>query len=180
MSLFPKQVLQGLMEDHGKDTRTWPQELQDLLDPSIEAVQMSPPLSGQIDQRLNREYEYYWAKDVCGATPDHSRIGAMKFDGWEQATTRDVKMKNEDTVKGRNKDGFSNEIRNGDLILMKIPVMRWRQMRKAQNMAAVQTAYPQPYGGNGQPMSLEQFTPGIKTKFIDEQEIDKIRHNAQV
>jgi hypothetical protein len=179
-SALPKKIVDQMFEDHGKNTNSWPTELQDLVNPSIEALQLSPPLSGQIATRLNRDFEYYWARDIGGATPDHSRVGAMKYDGWDFATTEDVKMCNEDTVKGRNKSGFSNEIRNGDLILMKIPKMKWRQMRKAQNLEAIRMAYPQGFGQDGAPMSSANLTPGIRTNVMSEAEIDSMRAGARV
>jgi hypothetical protein len=183
--LVPRQLMQQFVEDHGKDPSKWPQELQDLMNPNIQARQLSAPISGQIEKFLNTEFAYTWAKDVCGATPDHSRVEELRYDGWDYATTDDVVMCTEDTVKGRNKErksadgkGFSNEIRSGDRRLMKVPIMRRREQRKAQNLKAMQMAYPQPFGGDGRPMTLEQFTPGMNTKFATEAEISAIKQNS--
>ena len=35
----PRKLMEQLVEDHGKNTATWPSELQDLVNPSIEARQ---------------------------------------------------------------------------------------------------------------------------------------------
>jgi hypothetical protein len=171
---IPKKLMEQLVEDHGRNTSLWPQELQDLVNPSIEARQMYTPLSGQIKERLNREYEYFWAKDICGANPNHERVGALRYAGWDFATTKDVKMANEFTVKGE------SEIRNGDLVLMKIPMMKWKQMRKAQNMEAIQMAYPQAYGYDGQPMTAANLTPGMRTYMGSEADVEEMRGKARV
>lgn len=155
------------------------EELQDLLNPSISARQMSPPISGTIKKRLNREYEYFWARDRNGQDPDHSRVEQLRGDGWEYATTKDVQMATEDTVKGKDKDGFSNEIRSGDRRLMKIPVMRWKEMRKAQNLQAIQQTYPQGRGQDGTPMGLSNMTPGVRT-YLSDEPIESIRARAVV
>lgn len=155
------------------------EELQDLLNPSIAARQMSPPISGTIKKRLNREYEYFWARDRNGQDPDHSRIEQLRGDGWEYATTKDVQMATEDTVKGRDKEGFSNEIRSGDRRLMKIPMMRWKEMRKAQNLQAIQQTYPQGRGQDGTPMGLSNMTPGVRT-YLSDEPIESIRARAVV
>jgi len=168
--------MQQLVEEHGKNTNLWPSELQDLINPSIQARAVQAPQNGKIAKRLTSEFEFFWAKDVCGQVPDHSRVEGLRFDGWEFATTDDVKMANEFVVKGRNKsvkskdghpDGFSNEIRNGDLRLMKIPILNWREIRKSQNLAALQTAYPRAYDNVGGPMSTSNMTPGMKSSFVD-------------
>lgn len=170
--------MKQFVEEHGRDISKWPMELQDLLNPTIEARQLNPPLSGSIEKRLNKEFEYFWAKDVCGQTPDHSRVEDLRYMGWDYATTADVKMCSDDTVRGKNKEGFSNEIRSGDRRLMKIPMQRWREMRKAQNMTAMQMAYPQPFDTAGRPMTLEDFTPGINTYFADQAQVDRIKQNS--
>src|SRR5580698_5579010 len=98
-----------------KDTETpinASEELQDLLNPSISARQLSPPLSGQIKKRLNRECEYYWARDRNGQDPDHSRVEQLRYTGFEYASTKDVEMCSEDTLKGRDEKGFTDEIRS--------------------------------------------------------------------
>jgi hypothetical protein len=154
------------------------EELQDLLNPSIVARQMSPPISGQIRKRLNRECEYFWARDRNGQDADHSRVEQLRADGWEYATTKDVQMATEDTVKGKDKDGFSNEISSGDRSLMKIPMMRWKEMRKAQNLQSIQQTYPQGRG-EGTPMGVGNTLPGVRT-YISDESVEQIRGRANV
>jgi hypothetical protein len=166
MSAIPPKLVEQLIEDHGRNTALWPSELQDLVDPSISAKQLNPPLSGQIERRLNRNFEYFWAKDVCGANPDHTRVEELRYVGWDFATTEDVRMCSEETVKGRDKKGFSNEIRSGDRRLMKIPMQKWREMRKSQNVQALQMAYPQVYSSDGKPMTARNLIPGVNTREV--------------
>jgi len=103
----PQSFIKGLRDSETSINAS--DELKDLLNPSISARQMSPPISGTIKKRLNREYEYFWARDRNGQDADHSRVEQLRGDGWEYATTKDVQMTTEDTVKGRDKEGFSNE-----------------------------------------------------------------------
>jgi hypothetical protein len=179
-AVLPPKLVQQLFEEHGKNTASWPTELQDLVNPSIQARQLNAPLSGQIEKRLNREYEYFWAKDICGQNPDHSRVEELRYTGFEYATTDDVRMCSEDTVKGRDKNNFSNEIRSGDRRLMKIPMQKWREMRKAQNINAIQMAYPQGFGADGGPMTAANLTPGMKTYLGSEADVDAMRRGAIV
>jgi hypothetical protein len=183
---IPGPLMTQLIEEHGKNTQLWPSELQDLINPSIQARAVQAPQNGKIDKRLTAEFEFFWAKDVCGQNPDHSRVEGLRFDGWEYATTDDVKMANEFVVKGRNKsvkskdgnaEGFSNEIRNGDLRLMKIPMRTWREIRKAHNMAALQTAYPRAYDNAGGPMSTTNMTPGMRSGFVNDDKIAEMANS---
>lgn len=185
-SVIPKQLMKNLVDEHGKDVSRWPQELQDLIDPSIIAVNIAPPLTGKVDAFLNTDYQYYWAYDMCGATPNHDRVESMRWAGWEYATTDDVRMCSEATIKGRNpkrssKDGgigWSDEIRSGDRRLMKLPMRLYRAARKAQNTAAFQMAYPTPFGATGQPMSAANLVPGLRSEMLSDEEIEKTRRNA--
>src|SRR6266404_3040089 len=156
-NVVPPKVMEQIYTDHGKDYSKWNQELQDLFDPTISARQLNPPVSGLIANRKNTSMHYHWAKDVCGGTPDHTRVEEMRSIGWEFANTDDVEMTNDFTVKNRDRKNFSNEIRNGDLRLMKIPVQRWREKRKAENVSAYQMAYPQAFGATGRPMRTEDL-----------------------
>ena len=168
-NVVPKKVMEGIITDHGSDTRNWNQELQDLFDPSIAARQLNPPVSGHIALRKNTSMHYHWAADKCGQNADHSRVEEMRAIGWDFASTDDVEMANDFTVRNRRggkPDGFSNEIRNGDLRLMKIPLQRWREKRKAENVAAFQMAYPQAYGATGVPMSSANLIPGMKSELV--------------
>lgn len=153
------------------------EELQDLLNPSIQARQMSPPISGQIKKRLNRECQYFWARDRAGQEPDHSRVEQLRADGWEYATTKDVQMCTEDTVKGKDKEGFSDEIRSGDRRLMKIPMLRWKEMRKAQNLQAISQTYPQTRGVDSTPMGVGSTLPGVRT-YLSDESVESIRGRA--
>jgi hypothetical protein len=95
-------------------------------------------------------------------------------------------MCSEDTVVGRNdkvksKDGkgFSNEIRSGDRRLMKLPMRKWREGRKAQLLAAYQLSYPQPFDKNGQPMTSNNFRlDGFPTEMMDPEAITNERRKA--
>jgi hypothetical protein len=176
-NVVPPKVMEQIYSEHGKNYGEWNQELQDLFDPTISARQLNPPLSGKIEVRKNTNFQYRWAKDVCGSNPDHTRVEELRAVGWEFADTNDVKMANDFTVRNRNKNnGFSNEIRNGDLRLMKIPMQRWREMRKSENVAAFQMAYPQAFGTTGRKMSTENLAhplqsmdqqhPGMRNKLV--------------
>jgi hypothetical protein len=151
-------------------------ELRDLINPSIEARPLHLPESTRVREFKNKEMHYHWAFDRCGSNPKHDRVEKLRGAGWEFATTDDVEMFSADTVKGRNKNGFSNEIRIGDLRLMKVPELRWRQIRKAQNIAALDQINPR--RANKGPMSLESMTPGMKHYHVDEETIRAAAKNA--
>jgi hypothetical protein len=188
MSAISSSLMKLLVEEHGKNVNAWPSELQDLINPSIKARPVGTPENGKIVKRLNLEFEYFWAKDVCGQTPDHSRVEGLRYAGWEYATTDDVVMANDFVVKGRDKskktkdggEGFANEIRNGDLRLMKCPMEVWRGIRKGHNMAAMQLAYPQAYSSDGKPMTAATLTPGMHTSFVDDATIEEMRRGSVV
>jgi hypothetical protein len=182
---LPKALQRELIETHGKNLDSWPEELRDLMDSSITARNISPPISGKVETILNTDYHYHWAEDRNGQTPMHDRVESLKWAGWEFATTDDVKMATEDTVVGRDskktsKDGkgFSNEIRSGDRRLMKLPMRKWRESRKAQNIAAYQLAYPQPFGMDGKPMSAQNLIPGMRSEELDPAAITSERRRA--
>lgn len=176
---IPKPIVKQVLEDHGQNPSMWPEELQDLMNPSVAARTLSPPISGQIQKRMNRECEYYWAYDRCGQNPNHERVEQLRYMGFEYATTRDVQMYVEDTVKGRDKDGFSDEIRSGDRRLMKCPKQLWREFRKSQNLRAISQTYPQGRGDDGTPMSLGNLTPGMRT-YVSDEPVESIRARATV
>jgi hypothetical protein len=182
--VLPKALQRQLLEDHGNNAASWPQELRDMMDSSITARSISPPISGKVETIFNSDYHYHWAEDRCGQTPFHERVEGLRYAGWEYATTDDVKMASEDTVLGRNekkesKDGkgFSNEIRSGDRRLMKLPMRKWREHRKAANVAAYQLAYPQPFGMDGKPMTSGNFF-GFPTDTMDDNAITNERRRA--
>lgn len=182
---LPKALQRQLIEDHGRDINAWPEELRDLIDSSITARNISPPISGKVETILNTDYHYHWAEDRDGANPFHERVQGLKWAGWDFATTDDVKMATDDTVMGRDekrksKDGkgFSNEIRSGDRRLMKIPMKKWRESRKAQNIAAYQLAYPQPFTMDGKPMLGQNLIPGFNSEMMDPAAITSERRRA--
>jgi hypothetical protein len=189
---IPKKLMQQLLEEHGRNPQEWNQELQDLINPTIEARDIAPPLSGRIEKILNTDYHYHWAFDRCGSTPDHDRVESLRYAGWEFASTDDVRMCAESTVIGRkqgrpSKDGkgFSEEIRSGDRRLMKLAMGKWRSLRKAQNIAAYQMAYPQPFDAKGKAMTAENLIPGMPTRMLEPKEITEaheqaLRQNPQV
>lgn len=170
---IPPKLVEQLIEDHGRDISKWNDELRDLVDPTISARMLNPPLSGQIKLRKNRDFQYFWAKDVCGASPDHTRIEDLRSQGWDFATTDDVEMCSAETVKGRNGKGFSNEIRSGDRRLMKLPMDLWRAHRKSQLVLAYQYAYPQAMGNDGQPMTAKGLLPGLKTAVVGPESLEE-------
>ena len=186
MDTVSKQLLKHLIEENGPDQSKWSQGLRDLVDPSIEAVSISPPISGKVDEFLNTDYHYYWAKDVCGQTPFHDRVESMRYAGWQFANTDDVRMCSESAIIGRKgekkskdgRNGFSDEIRSGDRRLMKLPMRLHRSSEKARNMKAYQYVHPQAFGNDGKPMSAANLIPGMKSHFMDGAQIDEARRNA--
>ena len=182
---IPRKLMQQLLEEHGKNPQEWNQELQDLINPTIEARDISAPMSGRIDKIINTDYHYHWAFDRCGASPDHDRVESLRYAGWEFASTDDVMMCAESTIVGRSNNkksrdgkGFSEEIRSGDRRLMKLAIGKWRSLRKAQNLAAYQMAYPQPFDMKGKAMSAEDLIPGMKTRMLDAAEISEAHTQA--
>jgi len=159
-------VLEGIIADHGKDAKKWPQALQDLFDPTVPALSLAPPQAGRVKTHKNPNVHCHWAKDLCGEHADHSRVEGLKAVGWDFATTADVDMANEFVVKNRNGKGFSNEIRNGDLRLMKVPMMLWRQHEKAHLINSYQMTYPQAYGVTGKAMKAQDVAPGLRNEII--------------
>ena len=161
------------------------EETDALFNPSIVAKPLHVPMSGQILKRLNPEMEFFWTFDRNGQSPYHERVERLRAVGFEFATTDDVKMAVEDTVKGRVKrqDGkeFSNEIRNGDLRLMKVPKRRWLEIRKSQMLQAIMmtNARGKVMGEEGTIMTAQAMTPGVRTTLVDEP-IDSIRARAVV
>ena len=174
-----KGMLQRLMEEHGSDPEKWNEELQALVNPSIQAKPSHLPMSGNIKQLKDTTLQPYWAFDRCGADPKHDRVEQLRSDGWRFATTNDVEMMSEDTVKGRNKDGFSDEIRSGDRRLMVIPKRRWLEIRKAQLQQAMALANPRggAFTDDRRVMGVNNMVPGVRTEISDES-VDAIRARA--
>lgn len=164
------------------------EEADALFNPSITARPLHVPMTGQILKRLNPETEFFWAFDRNGQSPNHERVERLRSVGFEYATTDDCLMAVEDVVKGRDKakpskdgKGFSNEIRNGDLRLMKVPKRRWLEIRKSQMLQAIMMSNPRgkAMGDDGAVMSAQSLVPGVQTQ-VTEEPIEAIRSRAVV
>ena len=166
----PPNVIKQITGQDGIHPSQWNDELKDLLNPSISARPLHLPQSTRIKETKNKEFHYHWAFDRCGATPNHDRVERLRGAGWDYATTADVEMFSADTVKQK------NEIRIGDLRLMKIPLMRWREIRKAQNLAALEQINPRRRNNSG-PMTFENMSPEIRTYDSD---AESVRASATV
>jgi hypothetical protein len=157
------------------------EEADALFNPSITARPLHVPMAGQIQKRLNREMEYFWAFDRLGQNPYHERVDRLRAVGFEYATTKDVQMAVDDVIKGKDDKGFSNEIRNGDLRLMKVPKQRWLEIRKSQQLQAIMMMNPRgkAMGDDGTVMGVQSLIPGVRTTVTDEP-IEDIRARAVV
>jgi hypothetical protein len=167
----PQNVVKQILATDGTGIHPslWNDELKDLFNPSISARPLHLPESGRIKTVKNKEYMYFLAFDRCGSNARHERVEQLRAAGWEYATTDDVEMYSADNVKQK------NEIRSGDRRLMKIPMQRWREIRKAQNLAALDQINPR--RANAGPMSVESMTPGMASYTGDD---ESIRANARV
>lgn len=145
------------------------EEVDALFNPSITAKPLHVPMAGQIRKRLNSEAEFFWAFDRNGQNPYHERVEQLRSVGFEYATTKDVVMAVESTVLGKNNEGFSNEIRNGDRRLMKIPKRRWLEIRKSQILQAIMMTNPRGkvMGEDRTVMSVGNLIPGVKTTVTE-------------
>jgi hypothetical protein len=112
---------------------------------------------------------YFLAFDRCGTDARHERVEQLRAAGWDYATTDDVEMFSADNVKQK------NEIRSGDRRLMKIPMQRWREIRKAQNLAALDLINPRRQ--NSAPMGVANMSPELNTRVVDG---DEMRSRAVV
>lgn len=165
----PPNVVKQIMGPDGIHPSQWSEELRDLFSPSISARPLHLPESGRIKTIKNKEFQYFLAFDRCGSDARHERVEQLRAAGWEYATTDDVEMFSADNVKQK------NEIRSGDRRLMKIPMQRWREIRKAQNLAALDQINPR--RPNAGPMSVASMTPGMTTYAGDD---ESIRNSARV
>jgi hypothetical protein len=167
----PQNVVKQILATDGTGIHPslWNDELKDLFNPSISARPLHLPESGRIKTVKNKEYMYFLAFDRCGSNARHERVEQLRAAGWEYATTDDVEMYSADNVKQK------NEIRSGDRRLMKIPMQRWREIRKAQNLAALDQINPR--RANAGPMSVESMTPGMASYAADD---ESIRASARV
>lgn len=156
------------------------QEVDALFNPSISGTPLHVPLAGQIRKRLSSEIELFWAFDRNGQSPYHERVERLRSVGFEFASTDDVEMAVESTVQGRDpKSNFSNEIRNGDLRLLKIPKRRWLEIRKSQLLQAIMMSNPRYMRDReGQSVMTTGATmPGVTTQLADEP-LEQIRARA--
>jgi len=140
------------------------EETDALFNPSIQARPLHIPMTGQIRRRLRSDLEFFWAFDRNGQNPYHQRCEQLRAVGFEYATTQDVDMAVADTVKG------PEEIRNGDLRLMKIPKQRWLEVRKSQLLEAILMTNPRGKVMNEDRtvMSVGNLIPGVKTTLTEE------------
>jgi len=160
---IPPNVVKQLLGPDGIHPSRWNDELCDLMSPSISARPLHLPESTRIKEEKNKEFHYHWAYDRCGSDPRHDRVERLRGAGWDYATTADVEMFSQDTVKQK------NEIRIGDLRLMKIPLMRWREIRKAQNLAALEQLNPRRPGTGA--MSNASMSPALNHYMADAESI---------
>lgn len=150
------------------------EETDALFNPSIEAKPLFVPVAGQIRRRLNSDVEFYWAMDRNGQSPFHTRVEQLKSVGFEMATTRDVEMAVADAVKGE------AEIRNGDLVLLKIAKRRWLEIRKSHLLEAIRMTNPRGkvMGEDGTVMGVGGLIPGVRTTSIDTTNVGDVRASA--
>jgi hypothetical protein len=155
----PPNVIKQITGQDGIPESQWNEELRDLLSPSIEARPLHLPESGRIKTVHNKQFVYYLARDIGGSNPNHDRVEQLRGQGFEFATTDDVEMYSAADVKTK------NEIRSGDRRLMKCPVQRWKEIRKAQNLAALEMINPR--RASRGPMGVATNTPGMRTDIVD-------------
>jgi len=164
----PPAVVKQIMGPDGIPQAQWNDELKDLFNPSISARPLHLPESGRIKTIKNKEYMYFLAFDRNGSDARHERVEQLRAAGWDYATTDDVEMHSKDNVKQQ------NEIRSGDRRLMKIPMQRWREIRKAQNLAALDQINPRRQSSG--PMGIENMTPGMAHYMGDDESIRNAAH----
>jgi hypothetical protein len=148
------------------------EETDALFNPSIEAKPLHVPMSMRIKEAKAKDMTFYWAFDRCGMTPNHTRVEQLRAVGFDYATTDDVVMAVEDTVRNRNAQSFSNEIRNGDNRLMKVKKSRWLEIRKSHQLQALMMANPRgkAMGEDGTVMGVQNLIPGVKTTVTEQTE----------
>jgi hypothetical protein len=159
----PPNTLKQILGPDGIPPSQWNEELRDLLSPSIAARPLHLPESGRIKTVKNKQYVYFLAFDRCGTDARHERVEQLRAAGWDYATTDDVEMFSADNVKQK------NEIRSGDRRLMKIPIQRWKEIRKAQNLAALDLINPRRQDTG--PMGISNMSPELNTQVVDSEEM---------
>ena len=103
-------------------------EAQIMFDRSIVAKKMGAPASEEIHMK-NLAFHYFWGNRVGGGG---SRYAKLKTMGYVNATLDDVEPMAVEIEKDN-----PNEIRFGDLVLMKIPMQRWMAAEKAKMELAI-------------------------------------------
>ena len=171
---LPKSFVDNFRESNPSYRPGFNEETDALFNPSIEAKPLHIPLAGQIRKRLNTEMEFYWALDRNGQNPFHTRVEQLRSVGFDFATTKDVDMAVADTVKGE------NEIRNGDLVLLKVPKLRWLEIRKSHLLQAIMMTNPRGrvMGEDGTVMGVQGLIPGIRTQSLETANIADVRASA--
>lgn len=167
---IPKGLLDQLREAN-PNVQSWSEEARALLNPSISARPMHLPQAGAIKRIINKDYKYKMVRDKLGQNPNHERVEQLKAEGWEFATTKDVEMASQATVKSE------NEIRNGDLILMKVPMKRYLEIEKDRLERSVGMAYGTREDG---PVMSNAQVPGIRSTMTGDESVDGIRSKAIV
>jgi hypothetical protein len=148
------------------------EEADALFNPSISAKPLHVPIAMRIKNVLNSDVWFYWAFDRCGQHPYHTRCEQLRAAGFEYASTKDAEMFVDDVVKGKNQEGFSNEIRNGDNRLMKVKKSRWMEIRKSHLIQAIMMANPRgkTMGDDGTIMGINAMIPKVKTEVFENPE----------
>ena len=166
---IPKSWLNQFLEEHPGYQQGHNEELDALLNPSITPKPLHIPMAGQYKKQLNLDIELYWAFDRNGMNPYHLRVEQLKSAGFDYATTKDVEMAIEETVQGRNAEGFSNEIRNGDRRLMKCAKQRWLEIRKSHVFQSLLMTHPRHMKDRDSKsvMTTGQTASGISTRLMD-------------
>jgi hypothetical protein len=169
----PKRIIKELAESSPHESK-WSDDLKILLNPSVESKPLHLPMSGQIKLRKNKDFEYFWALDKGGDKPYHERVDQLRAVGFQYATTDDVEMMIQDTVKEK------NEIRNGDRRLMKVAKQRWAEIRKSQMMDAIRLTSPKEgwRDENRNVMRTENLTPGIRTMLTDDAVVADLKNKS--
>lgn len=169
---LPARFVQNFFEGNPSYRAGQNEETDALFNPSIEAKPLHVPMAMRIKESKNKDMSFYWAFDRCGQTPYHTRVEQLRAVGFDYATTEDVVMAVDDTVKNRNAQSFSNEIRNGDNRLMKVKKQRWMEIRKSHQLQALMMANPRGrvMGEDGTVMGVQGLIPGVRTTVTDQTE----------
>jgi hypothetical protein len=167
---IPTSFVRNFLEANPSYTPGHNEETDALFNPSIVAEPAHVPQAMRIKEVKRTEYFFYWAFDRDGLNPDHTRVGQLRSAGFQFATTDDVEMCIDDTVKGRDEKNFSSEIRNGDNRLMKVKKRRWLEIRKDQQLRALLMANPRgkAMGEDGSVMGVQNLIPGVKTTVTEQ------------